>query len=44
VRTLLRYKADTGIRDANNLSATDHALAGGNTNIASLLQPQVPKK
>jgi len=44
VRTLLRYKADTGIRDANNLSATDHALAGGNTNIASLLQPQAPKK
>lgn len=38
VRALLLYKADTQMRDANNLSAADHALAAGNTYIAALLQ------
>lgn len=38
VRALLLYKADTQLRDANNLSAADHALAANNTYIADLLQ------
>lgn len=39
VRILLMHKADMEVRDTNNLSAADHALAGGNSDIAALLQP-----
>ena len=39
VRTLLTHKADINILDDNKLSAADHALAGGNTDIAALLRP-----
>lgn len=38
VRTLLLNKADKELRDANNRTAADHALAGNNTIIAHLLQ------
>lgn len=44
VRTLLRNKADIEVRDGNNLSAADHALAGGNSEIAVLLQLPALKK
>lgn len=44
VRALLMHKADIEIRDGNNLSAADHALAGGNSDIAILLQHSAPKK
>lgn len=43
VRALLMYKADTQMRDANNLSAADHALAANNTYIAELLQSSPSK-
>lgn len=44
VRTLLIQNADIGIRDGNNLSAADHALAGGNSDIAALLRLPAIKK
>lgn len=44
VRSLLLHKADAGMRDANTLNAADHALAGGNSDIAALLQAPAPKK
>ena len=43
VRALLMYKADTQMRDGNNLSAADHALVAGNTYIAALLQSSPSK-
>lgn len=44
VQTLLKNNADTLLRDSNNLSASDHAQAAGNTIIAALLQTAQPKK
>lgn len=44
VRTLLQHKADSSLRDDNGLSATDHAVAKQNTDIAELLKPIALKK
>ncbi len=44
VRILLLHKANILLRDANQLSATDHALAADNTNIADLFQLSPPQK
>ena len=37
VRSLLNAGADIALRDSNNMSASDHALAHANTDIAELL-------
>ena len=43
VRSLLNAGADTGLRDSKDLSASDHALAHANTDIAELIAKRVVK-